>query len=964
MKGLLQLSALVIDLVSWCYPLILAAIASTLVALMTYSLFSTVQQPVLLAAMPLLYLLWLFLFVCLGAITTRLIFLNAKKPTSLKVDLSFRSSQDLFTFFVAARVISMYRMALFMQRLPALNYSVLPPLIFTWMNRLVLSAYAPAVHMGKGSMIISRAQDPDLTYIGNNVVIGSNCQLVSHTLNTLNGQLKYTSAPIKIADNVTIGGDSRLGMGVEIGQGAVVEMGSNVLPYTRIAAGEVWGGSPATWLRTKENAVKNSSRSIGHIDVNTDTISAAIDGILLEVLRLKPEHLTSDLGSRNCADWDSLAKMAIAAALFDRFGLRLSPVKIIQLSSRAAVIEAVQGPIETAPSPLDLQGLAKSDAHNSANLLPSTPQLALPSDPDLLPLGDLESTTRQLARLYSPAAIPSATPKTVRIVATFTAQPLASSLVLWCRAFGINATVDFLAFNQVEQTLLSDSPFYAKEGINIVLVRPEDLINFADPDGLIRANQMMAAVRHYAQQRPGLIVSNLPPAISPFFETADSPVLSLRSWWLSELNKIPSVRSLDLTHVIESVGLQQARDSAQEIVTRAPYSQRAFQRLGMAIARLIRQTYLPSKKVIALDCDNTLWGGVIGEDGLSGIALGDDFPGRSFKLFQQALLALKAQGVLLVLVSKNEASDVWQVCDQHPDMLIKRGDIAAAQINWQAKSASLKAIAQELNLGLDAFVFIDDSPNERLEVTTHAPAVTVLPMPADPSQYVEFLAQLWCFDATSVTAEDKQRTQYMQQEKQRQQLQTDGDSLSSYLEALQLEITLRPPQDAELNRVAQLTQKTNQFNFSLIRRSLIEIQTLSAEYSIWTVSVQDRFGDYGLVGVAIVKPMANRLLVDTFLMSCRALGRNVELVLMAKLFEVAQQQGLSQMVAPYTMGPRNGQIKTFLQGIGFQAVNGEADTDLDIDPATETLVASVANAPTYPSYITLKSENAEMETVR
>lgn len=296
-----------------------------------------------------------------------------------------------------------------------------------------------------------------------------------------------------------------------------------------------------------------------------------------------------------------------------------------------------------------------------------------------------------------------------------------------------------------------------------------------------------------------------------------------------------NVRRLDFAGVIEEIGLSQARDGGLDMVARAPYSQLVYQRLGIEIARVIRQTYLPPKKVIALDCDNTLWGGVIGEDHLSGIALGDDYPGRSFRLFQSALLALRQRGILLVLTSKNEAADVWQVCDHHPAMLIQRGDIAAHRIDWQAKSANLRSLASELNLGLDSFVFIDDSPTERLEVLTNAPAVTVLPLPKDPAQYVEVLLQLWCFDAANITAEDQQRTQYMRQEQQRQQLQAGDVSLGDYLAALQLKVNIRPvvmlselrPEassdlggitttaegmtasvtGAELARIAQLTQK-------------------------------------------------------------------------------------------------------------------------------------------------------------
>ncbi|NJM97327.1 MAG: hypothetical protein HC800_09260 [Phormidesmis sp. RL_2_1] len=529
MKSLLRLIALIVDLLSWFYPLLLSVIASSLLAIVVYPLLASASLAVVLVALPLLYLLWLFLFVGAGAIVTALMFLGFQKPTSLKVDLSFSSPQDLMMFISAARVLALYRMGLLMQRLPALNYSVMPPLIFAWMNRLVLRAYAPSVHIGQGSLVISRSQDPDLTYIGNRVVIGSNCQLVCHALNTSGGYLKYACAPITIGDEVTIGGNAYLGMGIEIGRGAVVEMGSNLLPYTRIAPYEVWGGNPAKLLRTKA-AQETTTYKVAQVQDlaaqsdESDAVSQAIDSMLAEVLRLPIEQITADLDSSRCSDWDSLAKMAIAAALFDHFGLRLSPADMVQLNSRRAVQAIVQSASPAAYKAADENVVSSGTgaASRAAEVLVGGNSVSLPDDPELLPLGDFQATTRLLAQRYHSSAkagySSDQTPeKIVRVAATFTAQPLVSSLVLWCRAFGIHVSVDFLTFNQVEPTLLdANSPFYDQAGINVVLVRPEDLLGPVEIDGLSRAQQIMAAIRHYAQQRPGLIVSNLPPTTSIF----------------------------------------------------------------------------------------------------------------------------------------------------------------------------------------------------------------------------------------------------------------------------------------------------------------------------------------------------------------------------------------------------------------------------------------------------------------
>lgn len=331
----------------------------------------------------------------------------------------------------------------------------------------------------------------------------------------------------------------------------------------------------------------------------------------------------------------------------------------------------------------------------------------------------------------------------------------------------------------------------------------------------------------------------------------------------------------------------------------------------------MRGIFLPAKKVLALDCDNLLWGGVVGEDGIEGLILSNDHPGRSFRLFQEMLLELKKRGVLLALVSKNEEADVWNVFEHHPEMVLFRSDIAAYRINWKEKSSNLYEIARELNVGLDSFVFVDDSPVECLEVETNAPEVTVVSMPSEAARYAETLSELWCFDSLSITSEDKMRTEFVAGEQQRRELQQSETSLESYLESLKLVVQIRFAEEVDLLRVSQLTQKTNQFNLSLIRRSLPEIKNIHKSGSILVLNLKDRFGDYGLVGVAILKQEDNCLLLDSFLISCRALGRGVEQAFLYTVFDFAFQKNLKTVIAPYHSGPRNQQVKTFLLKMGF-----------------------------------------------
>ncbi|AOW99687.1 hypothetical protein BJP34_09655 [Moorena producens PAL-8-15-08-1] len=904
----------------------LAIVAGVLEAWLIFSLFPDITLPILVATFPFLYVVWLFLFISISSLDIALLFSFFEKPKTIQFNHKITTIKELILLIKYLPTMIAYRRKLLIDTLPFINYVKLPPITLLWIRNLVMRSYAPKIHIGEKSIVVPWLEDPDLTYIGDQVVIGSECSIVAHALNISNGQLKYTSEPIVIGNYSTIGGNSRIGIGVKIDEGGIVEAGSNVLPYTRIGRGEVWGGNPAVLIRKRHEYSDSPEVQSSVQQINQSELNA----IIANAIHLPPEEITDELDSYNCMAWDSLAKMAIAASLYDRFAIRVPPREIFKLDSRKSIEELI---FAHTNNDLPDSSVAESPPDGNTN--------AIPANPELLPLYPPETVTQALARLSQEEVVQGQAKKTIVVAATFTVQPLGSTLELWCRAFQMPFSVEFAEFNQLEQTLLSPNSDFInnQNGLNVVLTRPEDLISDGDPDGMIRAGQLLEAIISYASRKKGLIVSNLPPVVSPFFQGKDLQVEKLRLWWQEQLEKIEGIHILDFKSVVEEVGRQNASDASLEVIARAPYSQTVYQKLGIAITRLVRSIFLPAKKVLALDCDNTLWGGVVGEDGIDGLALSNDYPGRSFRLFQEMVLDLKKGGVLLVLVSKNEEADVWNVFEHHPEMILRRGDIAGHRINWQKKSANLRELAKELNLGLDSFVFMDDSPVERLEVETNTPEVTVVPMPKDPAHYAETLSKLWCFDSASLTAEDTIRTQLMVQEQQRRDLQQSVSNLENYLESLELVAEIRLAEERDLPRVAQLTQKTNQFNLSLIRRSLPEIQEIQKSSSILVLSLKDRFGDYGLVGVGILKPENGSLLLDTFLMSCRALGRGVEEAFLYTMFDFATQKDLKRILAPFHSGPRNEQVKTFLLNMGFE----QKQSDL--------LEAEVANSPKKPGHV-------------
>jgi FkbH-like protein len=381
-----------------------------------------------------------------------------------------------------------------------------------------------------------------------------------------------------------------------------------------------------------------------------------------------------------------------------------------------------------------------------------------------------------------------------------------------------------------------------------------------------------------------------------------------------------------------------------ELATRAPYSDAVYRGLGIELARVVRRRRYPTAKVLALDCDGTLWGGVIAEDDFGGIEIGPDGPGRSFQQFQRSLLRLKQKGVLLAVVSRNTEQDVFDVFNQHPGMVLKRSDIAAWRVNWQPKSVNLEELARELNLGLDTFVFVDDDAVNRVQVEMHLPQVHVLPLPTDPVLFADTLARLWLFDGSAEqTAEDAARTEMIQQEGGRRRLAESAVSMESYLAGLQLNVEMREAGPHDLARLAQLTQKTNQFNLSLRRRTVEAVKALDSSYRLFVLNARDRFGDYGQIGCCILRrdESPQSLVIDTFLLSCRVLGRGVEDAFLFGVAEVARRAGASEIIAPLVEGPRNAPALAFFDRTSFLREDSRyvaAAMGLGALPAHATLV--------------------------
>jgi len=347
---------------------------------------------------------------------------------------------------------------------------------------------------------------------------------------------------------------------------------------------------------------------------------------------------------------------------------------------------------------------------------------------------------------------------------------------------------------------------------------------------------------------------------------------------------------------------------------------------GDHVARLIAAGRGKSAKCLVLDLDNTLWGGVIGDDGLNGIVLGQgNGNGEDFLDFQRYALGLSQRGVILAVCSKNDEKNALEPFEQHPEMVLKRGDISCFVANWTDKAANLRHIAKSLNIGLDALVFADDNPVERALIRQELPMVAVPEMPEDPAGYVATVAAAGYFEGLKITDEDRARGQLYQANAERERLKDTVTDMGSYLESLRMHLIAQPFDSVGLTRVTQLINKTNQFNLTTQRHTEAEVTALMRNPKVVTLQVRllDRFGDNGIIAILVARASGAEAEIETWLMSCRVLGRNVEEACLNVLVEQAGAMGVRRLVGIYRPTEKNGMVREMYRTLGFELTETE-----------------------------------------
>ncbi len=328
------------------------------------------------------------------------------------------------------------------------------------------------------------------------------------------------------------------------------------------------------------------------------------------------------------------------------------------------------------------------------------------------------------------------------------------------------------------------------------------------------------------------------------------------------------------------------------------------------------------KKCVILDLDNTLWGGIIGDDGLENIHIGSLGIGKAFTRFQKWLKELKHRGIILAVCSKNEESNAKLPFLEHPEMVLKLDDIAVFVANWESKADNIHNIQQILNIGFDSMVFLDDNPAEREMVKSHLPEVCVPDLPEDPAEYLPFLISQNLFETASFSGNDQERTKQYQAEAQRVELSKSITNMSDYLASLCMESHIRPFEPVDIERIAQLTQRSNQFNLRTVRYTSADIEGMIGNPNFYTLAVnlKDKFGDYGLISVVIVNLDQDTAFIDTWVMSCRVLKRGVEQEVMRRMLEELRLRGIKILRGEYLPTEKNKMVSSLLRDMGMQEV--------------------------------------------
>ncbi len=550
-----------------------------------------------------------------------------------------------------------------------------------------------------------------------------------------------------------------------------------------------------------------------------------------------------------------------------------------------------------------------------------------------------------LARLDGPGSPSARASYRVWVLRSYTIEPIFPLLraAALLESFDLQLRAgDFNAYGQ--EILDPQSPLYAFHPQLIVLaVQTRDLVpelyeyaegaEHATPaqraaDALATVTELLTTLR--ARTAASIIVFDFAQPLQVADGVLDEQVPDGQRALIESLNHglrafaaaTVGVYVLGFDPLVARIGREHFFDERKWLTARMPFAASSLWPVAQECLRLIVPVTGHIRKAVVVDLDNTLWGGVIGEDGPDGIQIGREYPGAAYRDLQRVLLDLHRRGVMLAVASKNDPREALEVLERHPGNLLRREHFAALEIGWNPKPESLRRIAAELNIGLDSLVFVDDNPAERAAVRHELPEVLVVELAQDPMQFAASLRALPSLERVRVSNEDRDRGQQYAVQRSRAALKTSAATLEEYYRSLEMTVELAPLTPATRARISQLTQKTNQFNLTTRRYDEAGVAALAADNStrIYGCNVRDRFGDNGLVGVVIVHDRPPAWEIDTFLLSCRVIGRSIESAMLSHVAGQAHRAGVHLLRGWFLPTAKNQPAEDFYSRHGFELV--------------------------------------------
>jgi FkbH-like protein len=579
---------------------------------------------------------------------------------------------------------------------------------------------------------------------------------------------------------------------------------------------------------------------------------------------------------------------------------------------------------------------------------------------------------------FSKATIPANQEIKIALLSSFTIDPLAVFLDIDCRREKLFPEIYVAPFNRFQEEIIHDKGKLYK-------FKPDIIFFFIELESLLAENFLIDFTRHEEKtilEEIDRIVELLNDLLAKLSETTDSmivfsnfiiPVFSslgvldkkraigLKRFYRMINDKLETQFQNDSTIFIFDFDETAGSFGKNEYINYPMYyrgslllSEKFLPEVSNGLMSYIKPLKGKNRKCIVLDCDNTLWGGIIGEDGIDGIKLNINYPGNHFVDFQKAILSLFKRGIILAVNSKNNEADALEVFRKHPYMQIKETHLAAYRINWQDKVQNMIELAEEINIGLDSIVFFDDNPVERARVKEALPDVKVVDMPKSPALYRKTLEQLNDFNTLAITKEDLTRGEKYYFKKQREGIRKKVQSIDDFIKTLEIVAIIKQADTFALPRVASLINRTNQFNVTTRRYTETQVKEMrknNKKFNVYTLEIKDKFGEEGIVGVAIInKENEKAWQIDTFLMSCRVIGRKVETAFLTKIINDAIAAKAQEIKAEYIPTKKNPLVKDFYQDHKFDIEEELADGTIKLS------FKQLKKTIDFPKYLTVKED--------